>query len=492
MTGSRLRCLEITALMTIAACSVAVGEDEKTTPRWVTGGLDVTVDAERDDNDSDMNLDQTLRLRIAPPGHPEWSTSAAFWFSEDADGHEARASALRDIDDAFDSDFLARVLYLHVDAEDLWGDSVLRVGRQRILEGLAYNRIDGAYFRQQLSEWDWYAFGGWRASLYENAHDDVALGAGVGYRPDGKTRLAVDSFYGEDKRDSADAVYWRTIFNPFSAGVRRANDDLNDMAIAFSIWRDLATDHRMYARYLWKDGGGDEARVSLSGGFDAWQLGYELNVRAQLNQSGDQVADLSGFYRILGVFEPYCNVFAVVHRSLSKRVHLSIEAELNDAENDDPLSPNRDYQRYALIFSFDEITPGTEASLTLEDWRVSGAEGSFALTGEITHEWEKVSLTVGADFERFEDRYVDYNPLPSQLTRVGFALRPSAALLIGPFARFFDTRVVETHENIYSTFVESNWDFRDNQRFKARLTREQDDGPGSPYWRLQAGYSVTF
>ncbi len=458
----------------------------------MTGGFDATVDAERDDNDSDMNLDQTLRLRFAPPGHPAWSATGAFWFSEDVDGHEAPTSALRDIDDAFDSDFRARVLYLHVDAEDLWGDSVLRVGRQRILEGLAYNRIDGVYFRKQLAAWDWYAFGGWRASLYENAHDDIALGAGVGYRPGARIRIAVDGFHGKDKREIAEVVFWKTLFNPISTRLNRQADELNDTAIAFSVWRDLATNHRLHARYLWKDGGGDETRLSLSGDFENWQLGYELNVRAQLNRAGDQVADLSGFYRVLGVFEPYYNVFAAVHRPLSERVHLSFEAELNDAESDDPLTPNRDYQRYALILSFDEITPGTEASLALEDWRVAGAEGSFAVTGELTHRWEKVSLTVGADFERFEDRYVGYNPLPMRLTQVGFLLRPAATLLFEPFARFFDTRVVETHENIYSTFVESKWDFRDNQRLDARLTREQDDGPDSPYWRLQAGYSVTF
>jgi hypothetical protein len=54
----------------------------------------------------------------------------------------------------------------------LWGESTLRVGRQRIEQSVAYSLIDGAYFNKRNEKWEWYAFIGTRGTLYhENFHD---------------------------------------------------------------------------------------------------------------------------------------------------------------------------------------------------------------------------------------------------------------------------------------------------------------------------------
>lgn len=463
--------------------------------RWqgLSGGLDAGIDIQRSDHESDINLNQTLRLNFDPPNRPRLHFRGSVWLHEDLDSDEARYSVLRDINDASSADVRARLLYLYLDADDVWGDSVLRVGRQRILEGIAYNRIDGLYFQRQFARGDAYIFGGVRASLYDDAHDDPVFGGGADFRLDARTRVAMDWYYAQENRSRRDVVF-RVPFSDFFRlnFPRRVKQEFQERAVALSVWRDIFENLRLYGRYVWKDGNGDELHLTASGHAPRWDLSYEVAFRSQLTRAGDQVNDLTSFFRVLGRFEPYYNVFAAIHRPISERTLLSIEAEFHDAENDDPLSANRDYERFALILTREELFKNTDATISVEHWSVTGGEGSFAVTGELRRRWERVELRVGADFERYEDRIVEYNDLPFLLDRARIALVPGTFPGFNPLVGLFDTRVVETHENIYSILTKLAWAVREDQGLTTELIYEQDEGPDSPYWRFKAEYSIRF
>lgn len=144
--------------------------------KWIGGSFEAGIRAEWAGDDSDVDLSQTLRLNIAPPEYPRLHINGSLWMLEDLDSDEPRTSPLRDINDAYDSDVRVRLLHLYAELDDVWGKSTLRLGRQRIPEGVAWNLIDGAYFKKTMPRWDWYVFGGVRGSVYRDTHDDAALG----------------------------------------------------------------------------------------------------------------------------------------------------------------------------------------------------------------------------------------------------------------------------------------------------------------------------
>ncbi|MBZ0089091.1 MAG: hypothetical protein K8H90_01805, partial [Thermoanaerobaculia bacterium] len=228
-------------------------------PAWLSGRLRLEADAAWDDRDSDFDLEQTLHLNVTPPDHPGVRFSGALWLREDLDSGEPGSSALRDINDAYGGDIRARLLHLHAEIDDLWGKSTLRVGRQRILDGPAYNRIDGLYFKQYRAKWDWYVFAGARASLYEDSHNDFAYGGGASYRPGSRTRIALDVYRADEHRDAKDVV--RRGLVPRLLGLsfpREVVRELDDTSLSASLWQQLTDNLRFFGRYTYNHDAGDE------------------------------------------------------------------------------------------------------------------------------------------------------------------------------------------------------------------------------------------
>lgn len=483
---------------------------EKT--KWFRGSFEAGVDYRHSDRDSDVDMDQSLRFQIDPPKHERLRLRGSLWLNEDLDGDEVRSSVLRGINDASTSDVRARLLYLYLDVDDLWGRSTLRIGRQRMVEGVGYNRIDGLSFRQRHAYWNWYAFGGVRASIYDDAHNDPVLGGGVAYRPTPKTRLAVDLYYGEETRSRRDLVFPELLTRLIGLGFpRRVDKSVNDKAVALSAWHELTPNVRLYGRYIWKDGNGDELQLAATGYVPAWDLTYEVDVHSQLTTAGDGVNDLTSFFRILGEFKPYYNVLVALHYPLTEKMLLSLEAEFNESEEDDPFTANRDYGRVALILDNEDLFKGVDTIIALEHWSVTGGESTWSISGEVNREWKKFEMKAGVDFERYEDRFVRYNTLnfgnrflgyedsfvrlnllPNLLEFAGFDLSPGIFSGFGSILAFLDTTIVETHENIYTFYTEGKWALTEDQDVTAGLTFEEDDGPDAPYWRIKAEYSIRF
>ncbi|MBI4559506.1 MAG: TonB-dependent receptor [Candidatus Hydrogenedentes bacterium] len=469
------------------------GQEAKPAKKWIRGSVQAGIDAAWDDDDTDVNLNQSLQLKMDPPQWPRLHLRGSLWMLEDLDSDESRHSTLRDINDASRSDLRARLLYLYVDVDDVWGDSTLRIGRQRIQESPAFNRIDGLYFKQRHPKWDWYTFGGARATIYDDALDDLVLGGGAAYRPVIGTEITLDAYYGEENRSRSDIVYRRPIVDLLRLDFpRRIRGDINDTLVALGIRQEITPNLRVFGRYTLEDGESDEILVNAYGRIPGWDLAFDVAYRQRLNVAGDRVTDISNFYRVLGNYEEYQNLLISLHRPLTKKLTLSLEGEVNNAENDDWLTANRDYQRYAAILSATDLVPSVDTSVSLERWDVDEGESTWAVTGEVTKRWDKLRLTVGTDYQRYKDKVLVYDPLPFWTSRGLAAIFPGFFLNTEPIIFFLDQTVVETHEDIYSVYTKLNWSVKDNQDVTARVSYETDDGPDSPYWRVQVGYDLRF
>ncbi len=494
----------VAILLTVMLCALgftpqAWAAEEPESPRagetapakWVGGTFETGVDYERSSEDADIHLDQILRIEAAKPGQEKLKLRGSLWMTEDLDGDEDKDSALRGIDDSYDSSVRARLLYLYLESKAFGGDSTLRVGRQRILESPAYNRLDGLYFKKRLQRWDWYVFGGARASLYEDAHDDRAFGGGVSMRATARTRLSLDLYYGKDRYDSVPRRDLASILLGRSYP-RKLDNEVTSTLVAFTVSHQLTPEHTLYGRYTFHDGDSDELQLSATGVFSARDVVYNVTYRRRLEVLEDRANDVTGFYRILGGYNEYDDVQGTLHVPLNQRYTLSLEGQLHLSSNDDEQTGNRDFQRLAAILNAEDLKPGLDASVALEYWNVDQGAGSFAVTGEVAKEWEKLRLRVGVDYERFKDRVRYYRSGLANAERIAILLVPGLFPGYRPFIPAVDLAVRETHENVYSAYARLDYALNERSDIWAKLSLEEDDGPDSPYWRLRAVYSLRF
>lgn len=474
--------------------SEAEDEDDDTrgaaTARWYRGFFETEFDSVFTSGDDDVDLSQYLRIDMDPPKFPRLHIRGSLWLHEDLSSDSGKPNTLRDINDASSADVQARLLYLYADIEDVLGDqSVLRIGRHRIQEGAAYNRIDGLYVRKRVNQFEWYAFIGARASVYRNTTDDLVLGGGASYRPGPHTRIALDGYYAEENRYGVSRPSRRL----FSFRYRRPiADEINDSKIVLSVWHNFGVNTRGYARLGMLGSNVDELTLSLNGYIPRIDLLYDINYRQLFDSTGDTTADLSPFYQVLGQYRKHKTLYIGLHRPITKRITLSLEGEVRDAENDDFYAGNRDYQRAGAVLFVEDLYKKVDVSTSVEYWNVSGGEGTWTITGEISRAWKDVEWRGGVDYVRYKDRVVEYDRRAALLDAALVAFVPGIYPGFSYLTFNNATRVVDTRENVYSIYSDLEWDFKEDQTVYAKISFEEDDGPDSPYWRIRAGYRIRF
>ncbi|MBI2425827.1 MAG: hypothetical protein HYV27_23585 [Candidatus Hydrogenedentes bacterium] len=460
---------------------------------WLSGSLRLGLDFAAENGETDTVLDQILRLDIQPPQHLNFRIRTSLWLTEDVDGHEPGDSDLGGLANSYGAAVQARLLQLYAEWDDLAGEGVLRVGRQRIVDSPAYGRIDGLYFKQHFNAWEWYAFAGARASIYDDSHEDLAAGAGASVWLFPKTKVALDYYYGEDDRRSSESVepsFYARFLRLDSP--RTVREEIDSRRLDFSLYQYLGDDHRFFGRYTWYDGRSDEMLFSLSGVFRKKEISYDLTYRSRLYLLEDRANDVTGFFRILGPEEAYNDLRAVVDFPLSNRFGLSLEGQIHDAEKGANQTANRDFERLGAYLHATELAKNLDGSIGVEYWDVSDGESSLAFNGEIARRWEKSKLTVGVDFERYKDRIEIYQPELLLANQLLTALTPAFFVTYEPLVRLFDVREVTTRENVYVFFAKYQFAVTGAQDVALKATVEEDDGPDSPYWRLEASYNIRF
>lgn len=476
-----------------AAVEEASAPEEKNEREWINGRFETGVDSAWDDSGSDIELYQILRLDVKPPKSPKLKLKGSLWLTEDLDGDEARYSTLYGIDDGYGGDVRARVLDLYLEAKDVLGGAQLRIGRQRILDGPLYNRIDGLRLRWDKPRWDGYVYAGSRASLYEDPFDDLVVGAGAGYRITDSTRLGVDLFHAVDDRRRSESVSRDWFDDLFGlAYPRKVETRVEDQTLGLSLHHRFNPYHWFHAQILLQDDGAHELSADLSGHIVRWDVTYLLNYRRQFDRVNDRVNDLTGYYRILGGLEQYHHVHLGVQRPITEKLTLGFETDIHDVIGDNSFNANHDYVRLATVLSAADLGKGFGFSVSLDRWNTSEEDGSWMVTGEVSRKWKAFEWALGADYEQYRYEYVDYNPWPKWIKTAAVLALPGVYPGFDPLVALTDTREVLAREEIHSVYTRFAWKVNERQRLSARLTYEEDEGPYAPYWRFRASYEIDF
>ena len=471
-------------------------KDKQADKKWYRGSVSAGLDGIWGrSGEQDLELKQSLQFQVDPPQCDRLHLRGSVWTIEPLGSGPSDGSGLRGINNSYDAAVIVHPSYLYLDVDDLWGNSTLRVGRQRIMEGAAFNRVDGVYFKQRLSQWDWYVFGGTRATFYSDSFRDPVGGGGVSFSPAPTTKIALDAYYGRDDRS---IIHDRTLHAPiaallYSLSERDIANRVDDVSVALSVWQTVNEHLSLFGRFNWYDHKGNEFMLSATGYFaEPADLTYEVTYRRQFNVIQDRVNDLSSFYQILDASQVYDDLLMALHRPITQNTMVSVEAELHSADHNN--DSNRDYQRYALLLSGEKLfgPAALNGKIGLERWDASGGSGRWAVVGEVGRQWDKVKVSLGTDYQRYQDYVASYNqPLALlDMARVWFA--PGSLQGYNPLMLFYGKYEVQTHENIYSIYLRAKWAVTPDQDLQGRVIYEKDDGPYSPIWRVQADYTVRF
>ena len=420
---------------------------------WLYGDLELGLNAARAKHDSDIEIEQFLRLNIDPPKHERLHLRSTLWFTEDLDGKESPSSPFRSLNDTSDTWITSRVFSLYMEAESDQDDSKLRVGRQRITDGVAYNRIDGFYFSTRQANWNAYAFLGTRASVYENSHNDLSTGTGISWLAMPDTRIALDMFYGDDER------------RRFGSN---NEDDIQSTLTSLSVRHVLNEQHYLFGRATWHESDLDEFRVTAQGTVDDEAIFYTLSYRKRVSTLAERPADFPQFYYVVGELNGYEDIQGVVSVPITDRIDIGLEAQVHEAEASMLTTANRDYQRYGVSFDIREIATHYDLHIILELWDAAHGESEKTISGEVSRQWEKTSAAVGVDYDRFQDRILQYDPLDQ------------------------DDFFIESRDDIYALYIKVKHDFNERHAVQVRASVEEDDTSDAPYWRLRSHYTYRF
>lgn len=469
---------------------------EMAKPLQFRGAFGAEFDGRWSDRDHDIDLEQNLQFELRFRDVPKIHVHGSIWFTEQVSEADPD-SGIVGLGGAGQNDTI-RPLYLHIDIDDLWGDSTLRLGRQRILEGPVYNRLDGAYFRRQTSWGAWYAFGGWRASLYDESHNDPAFGGGAAWNVTSSTRLGLDAYYVEETRNHIPDYHRYRLSNVLYPDYPRDRiDSLSETLLALSFWQDITANVRLFGRYTWYEETSDEVRLELTGYMPNRALTYEVAYRRQFGESADTLSDTTAYYRILGSQAEYDNIRFALHKAFGERYALSFETEFQSTDEAAYEAYNRDYVRYVVTGSIDDLYLQTDAVLSLEKWAVAGDEDAWAVTGELSRKFGPVDGAIGVDYQRWVDEFEAYNfwPLWRNQTRALLNTNPNVSNVFYTnnfLVRLTDVAGQTTRENVWALYTNWRWQVRENQDMFADVSYERDDSGDSPYWRLRGGYTIRF
>ena len=420
----------------------------------ISGELELGLYTAGSDRDSEFELDQVLRLRVDPPNHERLHLRTTIWTIEDLGGEESPTSIFRSLNDTSGAFINTRVLNLYLDVEGKNQDrkSLLRLGRQRITESVAYIRIDGGYYRARKNAWTYYAFLGARASLYESSHDSLTTGAGLSWRPKPGTLASLDHVYGEDVRRN----------------VSSGDDDIQASLTSFSIRHALNQNHNLYGKATFYDNDLDEFNISTQGFLREHTLLYTLSYRRRVSILSERPTDFPQFYHVVGEINGYDDFQAILNIPLSERFEIGLEAQIHDADDSQVSTGNRDYTRYGLALNINNIKGHYDARLILEFWNAEFGESEKTLSGEVSRRWAKTRVALGVDYDRFQDRLYSYDPATQD-----------------PF-------VIHSTEDIYALYMRVRHEFNDQNSLGIRASIEDDDSSDAPYWRLRTQYTFRF
>ncbi|MBX7258473.1 MAG: hypothetical protein K1Y02_19070 [Candidatus Hydrogenedentes bacterium] len=479
---------------------------------WLHGSFQTEFDGAWSDDDRDLNMDQTLELNVDFPNNDKMRVRSMFWVWEDFD---SESDSLRSLNDNYDSDIQGRPLHLYLEIDDLWGESTLRVGRQRILEGAAFNRIDGVYFKKQTERGvDWYVFGGMRASLHEEDFNDPVFGGGVAFQMTPKTRVAIDGYWvNEDRNHSREWRIPRLSYYLYRDYPRDDYDSFEDGVLSLSLWQQITTNWRLFSRLDLNNGAGDEITMRVTGYVPAWDVTVEATYRRLFDEIEDRANDLTSYYRILGPQEEYDDFLLALYKPITKRITLSVEGQIHNVDSNFPTTfltrwskdydyayrTNLDYTRASATLTVAQLVWGIDTSFTAEVWDVETRDSSWSVGAEFEKKWDTLTLTFAAEYLRYEGQYSAYDFFPNwqnEARRVFSSLFPGSSSTFYVDNNFLvnlkDVKPVNTNEDVFSLSLEGKWAFRKNQEVNLGLTFEDDDTADSPLWRVQAGYALRF
>lgn len=339
--------------------------------------------------------DQDLVARLGLDFGDERKDPYTFHFSGrafgDLDGRRPD-DPFRGLDQSYGDEFYARLYLAHVDAHRLDGLSLLRLGRQDLVETPTPVTVDGVRAdseRLGAARLQFSAYAGVPVHHFEaSASGDSVFGLGVTAQAWHGGRVRLD---------------WMSIRDEFLAL------DRHDEIYGVRWWQELEG-VRLNGLHTWRDGKPRDLWLGLRGAGDL-PLDFALDYRELLTTQRAAVTEIDPYYEIAAEYVPFRQVDVRLGPDLGERFEVDVGTALRRLADDaDAGTFNREFDRsFVELAVHDVATPGLSFALVGSIWSSDG-EDIRTVTGDVSYRPTRdVELSTGTGYDLFKyDVFADF------------------------------------------------------------------------------------
>lgn len=342
-------------------------------------------------NDADHDVYQVLALdfgdakRFPVTGHVMTQLSWDVDGDTDADGEFAFFS----LSDTYDSRLTGRLYHAYADFHDFAPLETLRIGRQLIYDTPEVAWFDGLRVESGASSRrrvKYGAYAGIPVHPYESSPEgDAVFGLYGEGRPwkGGRARLDWMHFDGEN-----------------------LNGDHDDDLFAGSVWQEVGKGTSVEASHTRLEGDPRDVKLAMRHFDLEGDLTLEVSYYELVRTQKDQSLQLDPFFSTLFEYFPFHQVGVLASKGIGDNVIVQGGADLRRVEDEDDVGAfNRDFERYFLITTFDDLPHDLSLALTGETWKSAGSDiDSWGV--DVSRDFgEEMTASLGTYYSLFKYNY---------------------------------------------------------------------------------------
>lgn len=336
--------------------------------------------------ESDQNLISIFDVHVGDPEQDAVSGHVGGRVHWNVNGRRAPDSLFFDIWDTYDGDVEGLIYDAYVDANEVPGLTVARLGRQSTYDTPVYLVFDGVRVESQElagSGLRLGAYGGVPVHFFESSQEGALYGANLDVRPWKGGRLRLDWMHLDEEAVMVD------------------HD--NDL-LGIKLWQEVTDRLRLTGEYTMLE---EESRdFALRADYVDPEANLTVNASYyQLLEPLRSLAlELDPFFDSLLTYFPFARVGLQASKGIGERLVLQGGADFRQVSDEDDTGQfNRDYDRYYLTASvLDAFTEGLTISLTGDLWDSDDREVD-ALALDATQEFdEKLRASLGTYYSLYK------------------------------------------------------------------------------------------
>jgi len=341
--------------------------------------------------DRDFDLHTLLSASVGNSEKDAFSGALIGRMSRDLDGDQGADNSFYSLNDTYSSGWHGRLYEAYVDANQIEGLDVLRVGRQSLYDTPEFLRFDGALAVTEETDAGLQggAYFGQTYHSYESSGDGDNVGGGfVQLRPWEGGRVRLDYMRLEDELVAGEEL---------------------DHLLALRVWQLVAQNLRLRAGYSRLEGASRDAELAATWTDPDSELTVLASYKEQLSRQNQLTTEFDNFTNALLSYAPFSHSRLLISKGLGEHWLVEGGAEVRKLEDSaDEGAFNHDFARYHLTgVARGVVADDIDVSLTSERWDADQGDSYDTWGADVTQQTsEDLRTSVGVSYARWKNDFL--------------------------------------------------------------------------------------